>query len=282
MNERAGGFTVVEMLIVMVLGGILLAAVYQTLRTQQQSYAHHSARIDTQRTTRTALAVLQAELREVSAAAGDLTLAHAESVSVRLPRKFAIACSPDAPGQKVDVWNLGPDFETGDSIRVFAEGEPLARSDDAWRIMKLGSIGTVSSGACVDAWPSEPVLRFNLPDDDDKLLDVRQGAPIRAFVRYTYGVYEMGGDGWMLGRHAPDSAAVALVGPVAPPAEHGLAFSYFDASGTELTPPLDAATRATVNRIQVTVRAREPAPAGVASGEYVDSLTTDVYLRNNQ
>ena len=81
----------------------------------------------------------------------------------------------------------------------------------------------------------------------------------------------------MLGRTESDGSLVPLVGPLLPPENGGLVFRYFDLNGSEVT-PTSAALRAQVARVNITVRALS---RGGIEGQYVDSLSTNVYLRGN-
>ena len=63
MNNRAPGFTLVEMLVVTVVATVLLGAIFQTLVVQQRSYREQNAIINARQTARASIEVLAAELR---------------------------------------------------------------------------------------------------------------------------------------------------------------------------------------------------------------------------
>ncbi len=280
------GFTLVELTIVVLISTITLIAIYQTLITQERTYRYQSAAIDAQGSTRVALQLLASELRELSASAGDnptatggsdLLVAGTDSISFRAFRKIGLACSVDRAGGTVDVWTLGTPFEVGDTLFLFQEGDSLTDEDDTWvSEFALPSVGVAANAAaCASEWSGHDIqslrgLGLVIP------ATIERGALIRSYNTLTYGAYQYEGD-WVLGRRNPGGEVVPLVGPLAASDDGGLVFRYFDAFGNELTPSSEA-ERARVARIEITVRALSP---GGLDGPYVDSLSTNVYLRGN-
>jgi len=270
-RPRSAGFTIVELLVVTVLAAVILGAIYQTITVQERSYRQTGAIIATQQTMRTALDVLEAELREVSAAGGDLFMARPESIGFRAFRAIGFVCRADIPGLKLDVWELGEPFTAGggaDSVIVFIENDPAIGTDDQWQTTKISSVSTAD---CPD-WNGYPERRLNL--SGGSIAGIRPGAPIRSFRRLTYGIQQIGGR-WVLARRDPVQGTDALVGPLAPPSDSGLAFRYFDANGNPTTNP------AAVARIWIMVKGRTPGTGLLGSTAYGDSLFTQLFLRNN-
>ncbi|HEY8484126.1 MAG TPA: prepilin-type N-terminal cleavage/methylation domain-containing protein [Longimicrobiales bacterium] len=278
MNGRAGGFTLIELLVVVVLGALAIGAAYQTLTLQERASRHQNAIITTLETNRTAIDVLAAELREISAADGDLLMAAPESLTFRAFRKAGIVCQVDALG--LDVWLLSDaPFAVGDRVLVFQDFDPAAADDDAWSgpavVIGVGP----AAGGCT-AW-SKPTARLSLAGLAVGPTNISPGAPIRSYEVLTYGHYQIGGE-WSLGQRVQGRPVVALVGPLAPPEQRGLVFRYYDESGTALPAPLAAADRQRVARIEVKVRAATPgAVVGSGNGTYVDSLVMQINLRGN-
>ena len=99
---------------------------------------------------------------------------------------------------------------------------------------------------------------------------------VRSFETLTYGSYRYD-DEWVLGRRGPDGNVIPLVGPILSPDSGGIAFRFFDTNSRELRPTSEA-DLAAVARVEITVRAVSP---GGIDGAYVDSLSTNVYLRGN-
>ena len=104
---------------------------------------------------------------------------------------------------------------------------------------------------------------------------VRMGAPVRSFVHYTYGRFDMSGDSY-IARRVAGGDIEPLVGPVPASFAAGVPtveFVYMDGTGAITTVPAD------VQQIEVRVRVRSDARD--AQGDMIaDSLMTRVYLRN--
>jgi len=273
----------VELIVVVVISTIALIAVYQTLITQERTYRYQSAAIDAQGTSRMALQVLATELREVSASAGadinmggiDLLVASRDSVGFRAFRKVGIVCDFDRVLGSLDVWVPGEAFAPRDNILVFQEADSITDDDDSWASRVLASVSaSPNEDACAGEWSDYDVQRLGGLITVTPL--VERGALVRSFEPITYGIYEYGDD-WVMGRRNSDGTIEPLVGPLLPPTAGGLRFRYFDVNGGVLT-PTTAAARAQVARVEITVRALSP---GGLDGPYVDSLSTNVYLRGN-
>jgi len=273
LRRGSPGFSLVELLIVVVLAGLMLGGVYQALIVQQRSYRQQNAVTNARQASRAVLEILAAELREVSPAEGDILYAGADSIRFRAYRKVGVVCAVSA-GAHIHVWELGEPFVGGDSIAVFADGDPKSASDDAWG---LGEVSTVnaSSGTC-PAWGSYPTRQLIAPAVATGA--VLSGAPVRAFEPYTYGLYQ-DGDEWILGRRGRDNVVTPLIGPLAPAQEGGLQFRYFRADGTELARPLSAADRLLVSRVEIVVRGIGHGAADPVQGDHVEPLVVQVHVR---
>ena len=285
-----GGFTLAELLVVAVLGAVILGAVFQTLSVQNRTFQRQSAVISAQESSRTALAVLSGEMREVSSTGQDLLAASADSVSLRVLRKIGFVCNVGVGGV-LSMWVLGQPFEAGDSIFVFSQGPDLIdTADDAWIPGEVSAVTNAAPAGCGVAWPKETLggaadgnhdvatltISSALP-----LTDVTRGAPARTFERLTYGRYTVGGE-VVLGRRSGATAAVPLVGPLAAGTD-GLRFEFFDVDNNDLGG--GGAVAATdlddVSFFTISVQGRQAAGSMEADGFYEDSLTVSVFLRNN-
>ena len=89
------GFTLVELLVVVVLGGLMVLAVYQVLITNSRTYAVNNTQIQGQQSLRAGLVDLFGEHREVSPEEGDLIGMGVDSVTIRTPRAFGLVCATD-------------------------------------------------------------------------------------------------------------------------------------------------------------------------------------------
>ena len=66
------GFTLVELIIVAVLGAVVVGATYEIMLSSQKAYTVQTAQIQGQQTVRSGIAILFSELREMSRAEGDI------------------------------------------------------------------------------------------------------------------------------------------------------------------------------------------------------------------
>src|SRR5437879_11783749 len=87
------GFTMIELLIALVILGIVSAALYKVLVTNQRTYLAPTQRIDLQQNIRAAVTILPAELREINGVGaagandGDLAGMLSSRHTLRTPRQ---------------------------------------------------------------------------------------------------------------------------------------------------------------------------------------------------
>lgn len=268
-NKDRSGFTLVELIVVVVLGALVIAASMEVLITNQRTYTAQSAQIQGQEATRAALDILWGEVRELSTRGGDLLGMGPNTMRVRVMRKFGIVCSVDLTGSHPVLRVIGPEnrFENQDSIVVFADNIETRQKDDAWIRAQVTKVDTTVS--CLGR-PAEQ-LEFGGQKPLFTADSVRRGAPIRSYVQFTYGLYPYDG-AYYLGRIALGAKSVTpLVGPLDP--RTGVQFTYMDSTGAVTTIPTQ------VRQIAVTVRTLSNVK-NVTSGFVSDSLTTWIYTRN--
>ena len=273
MKTRRSGFTLAELLVVSVLTAVTLAGVYQTLMVQEKSYEAAGHMIKDQESLRTALGILESELREIGSIGGsdiagtDIDIAADDSIRFRAHRKTAFVCRISRSERWAVVWVLGDLIEAGDPIMVFVDNDSIQTSDDRWDTTTVTSVQDDSDTGCTGYW-NTPLQRIKLDNQD--LTGVRAGSPIRSYEWVTYSLYDFGPLGWGLGRNQPNSTPRYLVGGLAEPGQ-GLQFTYYDPTGAET----NAVDR--VARIRVTVKTD---PEGNTSVEPT-TMTSHLYLRNN-
>jgi prepilin-type N-terminal cleavage/methylation domain-containing protein len=246
------GFTLVELLTVVILGGLLVLATYQALMTNSRIYAVNNAQIQGQQMLRAGVDVLFGELREISSQEGDLVEMGADSLRVRAQREFGVACGVNytLSPPELTVLTVGPTFKAGDSVFVFHDNDPERASDDEWF---GGPVRSVSSTTC----GGNPAQRLRLPFLATTAAafspdSVRLGAPVRGFDIFTYGAYQISGETYLGRRHhvAPDPDP--LVGPLQ--ATGGVAFRYLDTLGAVTAIDTDVAQIEVILRHQTGVR----------------------------
>jgi prepilin-type N-terminal cleavage/methylation domain-containing protein len=236
------GFTLVELLVVVVLGGLLLLAIYQVLITNSRTYAVNNAHIQGQQSLWAGMDVLFGELREISAEEGDIVEMGPDSITIRTPRAFGLVCATDysLSPPRITAYRLGPAIEVGDSIFVFADNLPDLMTDDVWLTRVVQSVdSTATCGGSL----GQKLTVTNLASTGDT---VRVGAPIRAFLTYTYGLYTIGDESYLGRRVSTAGSADPLVGPLIP--KRGVTFRYLDSLGAVTTVSTDVA------QIEVTLR----------------------------
>jgi prepilin-type N-terminal cleavage/methylation domain-containing protein len=298
MRSHRPGFTLIEVLLVVVLGTIIMGAAVQSLVSQERTHRTTGEMIRGQDALRTALGILEGELREVTsmapALAGvtDLMVATRDSLQVRTQRKIGFVCSVHPSDKRLHVWSpdtrnqfRGPPGEglPGDLLVVFADGQPNTSTDDRWYAGQVRTVG--SSTATCPFLPtdrqSDPKQRIDLDalggGDFGEMAasGINPGAPIRSFEQVTYGLFQFGGE-WGLGLRragqtgAPDPLVIGLAGP-----GEGLVFTYLDQFGNDIT--ADPVPTQTVAGVRVTAKTL-PRPG---SGATAVELTTNIYFRNN-
>lgn len=266
-TRNTQGFTLVELMIVAVLGAVVVASTYQILLTSQQAYTMQSAQIKGQQTVRIALDILRSELREISPSGGDILEMSSSSITVRTPVAFGMVCAVESGGSPITVKKMGKFFTNGDSVTVMVDRDPRIASDDTIYFGTITAIDTTVTCTGTDEAQelTVPAIVTAMTAGDT----VRSGGPVRAFEihRYGYGTYR---GAYYLLRFPTSGGYQALVGPLS---SNGITFGYLDSLGNTTT------DRTAVAQIEVTVRShsdvvdRSGSPIG-------DSLTTRIYLRN--
>ncbi len=269
MNRLAEeGFTLVELLIVAVLGAFIVLATLQVLQVTQRSYTVMQAKIQSQQSLRGGSDVLFGELREISPSGGDLLDMGSDHLTIRSMRRAGLVCGVDYTWNPVrlTVKRLGRWFRGGDSVFVFADNDPGRASDDTWITGMIASVDTTAT--CASGHEANLLGVQGLSTTDS----VRTGAAIRSFERLTYGIVEFEG-AYYLGQTIQGIGLEPLVGPLRSRWEGGLEFTYLDANGAETAVGTDVA------QIQVTMRTSSL--VRTPRGDFVsDSIQTRISPRN--
>jgi len=266
------GFTLVELLVVLVLGTLILLATYQVLATNTRVYAANSARALGQQNLRGGAAVLSGELREISPREGDLIEMGADSVRIRAQRPFGLVCAVDYSSSpvKISTFQVGPAFADGDSIFVFHDNDPDRASDDEWfgGVVTGATSNTVCSGSPSQTLsvPFVGTTASAVPPDS-----VRIGAPVRGFDEYVIGQYEIDGETYLGRREASAANPDPLVGPLQK--SGGVSFRYLDSSGKVTN------KNALVRQIEVTLRYQSDMK-NFQSEPVSDSVLVRIFPRN--
>ncbi len=277
------GFTMIELLVYMIIAGHIMAAVFSLLISQSRMYSKQREIMDVHGSLRDAAALLSWELRQASAAGGDLYSINANSVALRSIRGTGVVCVKHATQPRYGIWAMTGEIEAGpnDSALVLNVKGP-GQSDDQWsrfRIILATAGGAPPPvGNCV--WnasvPQRAVRVQPLPVPVGGIGDtagVRVGALFTAFRRVEYGIYLDGGR-WWLGRKVGGAVAYEkLTGPLM--SAGGLEFTYRDAAGAVTAIP------ALVSVVEFVIRAESYGKARSVSGIQFqqDTLAMKVLLR---
>src|SRR2546425_255553 len=278
----------VARMVALVLLGMISAAVYQVLVSDQRIYQAQTQKIDLQQNIRAAVTILPAEFRVLDASDGDIYGMGPDSIKIRAMRVFGVVCDTPVLGGALgnrgvtvrDALTFGSRAFTpaSDSLLIYYEGNPGTRNDDGWVSGNL--IGTAAALCVGDLRPGtklttnlKPFLlpKQNLPGA------IPLGAPGWAFEVDTYRVYQAPDGQWYLGLRPAGGAIQPLVGPLI--GANGMTLSYFDAAGAV------TAVATSVAQIEIRVRGQTAQPIRLADGRQmnqVDSIVTRVALRNNK
>lgn len=286
---RRAGFGLAELVVALTLLAVVMATLGRVLIGTQRLARTNAQRVGLRQGLRAAASVLPAELRELDAADSDIVAMTISSITVRGMRQIAFLCTMDEPGggaglslvvRRAPFFGSPQSFSAGDSVLIYADGDPATRTDDAWI---AGLVTVAADEACPDPDQARPgerlMLRLRGPADTstETRRGVSSGAPVRSFVVVSYAPYRSGTDGqWYLGQQQAGSPTQPLAGPLT--GADGLSLSYYDTLG------IPTADRTAVAGIEIRVRGRTTVPVRSVSGAMVyqtDSVVTRVALRNN-
>ena len=276
MTARRGGFTMTELIIVVVLGSLVLLASLQLLITQQRAYTAQNVAINGQQSTRVGWEVLSSDLRELSPEGGDILAMSSTALQVRLMRKFSIICGT-AFGTHPQFYVIrslvgGNPFVVGDSVFVWADNEVDTENDDHWVPAEVTAVDATVN--CLsDGTTAATRLTFqNQGANFDVTTDsITMGAPVRSYERFAFGLTTYNGDPY-LGRRQASAAWVPVAGPLR--ATDGLEFVYLDSLNAV------TATPAEVRQIEVRLRAGSRGVTNTVGTAVTDSIAAWIYTPN--
>jgi prepilin-type N-terminal cleavage/methylation domain-containing protein len=276
-NRR--GFTLVELLVVLLIMVVVTGGIYRLLNTTQRLSRAQAERVDLQDNVRVASIVVPAELRELNAVIGgtidqnDILQMNATSIQYRSMRGLGFTCAGTTTTQlRIRDWNglRTAVASPRDSVYVFSDGaNPDVATDDTWLSRRITS--TAAGNTCggqavqtlnIDALPSAPAV----------------GTPVRVYEVMELSLYATGGKSWLGLRSVSNGEAVQpLLGPLKD--NDGVGFTYLNSTGGTAT------TAANVRSIVLTVRgvtSQQVSASGTnTKNVYVqDSLVSQVSLRN--
>lgn len=267
-NSCERGFTLMEILVVTVLGTLLAVSTYRIINLTQRIHTTQAAQVQGQQTLRAGLAILYSELRELSPSDGDLLAMATDSISFRAMRQVGYVCASDYSTNPphFTLRRTGRWLGVGDSIVALADNDPTRALDDRWITGRVTSADTTVSCSGLDR--AQEVYVEGLSTSDT----IRIGAMVRSYAAFTYGLFEFDGQPF-LGRRSAGASPQPLVGPLRGKSEGGLAFTYLDANNAVTLVGSEVA------QIQVELRTASRI-LGTDGTPVSDSIETRIYPRN--
>jgi hypothetical protein len=271
----------VELLVSMTILAVVLAGVLGVLARQQRFYRDLVDVIESRRQVRHAIAVLQPELRAISADAlapdGTDVLALADSaIELRALIGGSVLCGHDSAarlelpartlsgGSVLTSWHSMP--REGDAVFVYDEGPTDDAADDRWRTFELASVEEGGSYCAASplvrpADAGRPRYRLTLASGAPIPASIHAGAPVRVARRTRYSLYRAATGDWFLGQREWSGrwgTIQPVSGPYLPfstsPASSGLSLAALDSTGAAIDPG------GRVAALLATVRVRTSAP----------------------
>lgn len=298
---RAGGFTLVEVMVALVLMGMVATVIYQTLISTQRVTDALRLRATLQSTLRAGGLMVPSELQQLTIgpsstldSVSDIRAISDTSITYRAMRGFYTLCEATASATALQVVRVLPSPFTSeyraptatDSALVFWEGDTLTTSDDAWVPVGISAIAT---GTCT--YPSSPAsskASYTLGLSGTgipgafALGRLYPGAPIRTFETDQLQTFSSGGSTW-LGLSVDGATPQPVLGPLVTTsgAIQGFHLTYYDSTGSVLAAA--SASIPNIRSIGVMLRgvtSAQVAAAGRTRMLVYDSLMAVVTLRN--
>ena len=293
------GFTLVEMLVVMVLLTIVGGSLMGLLAKQQRFYQGTADLGDLRSQLRQAEAVISNDLRGMSSVGLDITTMTDSSIDFAYTIGSSIACSAPgatltlppaslANGNTLTTWIQKPVI--GDKVYVFDDNASTTTSlDDIWQSYTVAGIDSTTGGCTgYTTAPDASKYRYIITLSSTAHNTIQAGAAVR-FVRPAhYSLYQSSGDNlWYLGYTCPTCDAGATILPIAgpflpytapaTPDTSGIRITYFDSTNATTTLPQSVA------RINIVLRGQTRGylnVTGLKRGMYTDSVRMDIAIRN--
>ena len=207
MNRRRG-FTTVELMVVLVIGGVIAAAIGSVLRRQQRFFTNAATLVQRRGSLRDATAILPAEVRALAPPDGDIIAFSDSALEMHATIGAAVACDTVAGGVALDLspvrsarpvplaaYSTMP--QAGDAARVFDGGATNAADDDAWLTLPVAAVASrinvCAASPLLDADDATaPRLRISVATGTRISSTVRPGAFVHIQRRIRYRLYRAG------------------------------------------------------------------------------------------
>ena len=278
------GFTLAEMMLVLVLSAIVLALVSSIGTHLQRQLSDQATRVAVGEQLATGAELLPLDLRGVSPSAGDIVEARDSVLQIRATVASAVVCSASAGSVALATFfgayrqSIALPLQAGDTLWVLADEDSV----ETWRPVRIAGWRR-AAGVCsaLDVSGSELVDLSHLwTADVPDTSAFTPGAVVRATRPQRFSFYRAGDGQWYLGLRTWNTASVQfnvvqpLSGPYAPPGSAATHFEYFDSSGMPW--PLGDSSYSTIARVEALLLAAASSSGVTAT----DSQRVVVALRN--
>jgi prepilin-type N-terminal cleavage/methylation domain-containing protein len=300
------GFTLVELLIMIVILGVIGTLLATTMLGQQRFFQRAYEMVGVRRELRTAMSLIPTDMRGMSSIGGDVLGFTSTDMTFRATIGASIVCQLGAAGSTtftlpprdlahntLTSWVTPP--TAGDRLYAFDDGPLAGAEDDTWRSFTVTSVTETSVG-CAGAPFTDPVADAGKPRIAVTVAEaipatVLVGAGLR-FTRDVQYALEQSDETqrWYLTQSSRIggswNAPVVVSGPYEASDDGGMQLVYFDSTGTEISPAGGGASALGLARVDLTMRAAGlPGSGPVYIGGDVtprDSIAFRIAIRNRQ
>ncbi len=296
-GRRRTGFSLIELLVVIVLMSIVMGAIYRVITRQQRFYVGVNEVMAQRSQLRQATAVLPLELRNVSSAGGDFIAVSDSVLEMRVQVGTSLVCAIDPSRGYIDLppMNLAAGhtltaFTTmprpGDEAFIYDDGTITGNVDDTWVRRELTSVAspTTCIGAPYSQAADDAKARWRLNFGPTLPATVVIGAPVRITRIVRYSLYKATDGQSYLGYEDYNGSAWSGMEVVAGPydATDGVQFLFYAEDGTQIASVPSANPIARVDLAVRGTTARAINVEGITRGHYADSLAVSVAIRNRK
>ncbi len=133
-----------------VLAWVVMAAMYQLFMGQSRSYGKQRELMDVHETIQSAAALLAWEIRQTSAADGDIYAIGANSITLRSTQGSGVVCVRHATLPRFGLLGEAADMAaTVDDSALVLAVNGTGSSDDAWHVLRITTVDTPAGGIWV-------------------------------------------------------------------------------------------------------------------------------------
>ena len=305
------GFTLAEMLMVIVLFGLVMATFVRVISRQQKFYKGAGDLMQIRGQNRQALSIIPSDLRAISSGGGDIITFSDTAITFRSQIGASILCyKQDAThillppmqglqkGHKLTGWRTRP--QAGDEVLIYDENNDTGNSDDLWRVYTIADINDAvytSANACPSSTgfttAGDTATSYRVTLTSNLSTTIIQGAPIRFGRRARYRLYRAADLQWYVGyQDSTQAGGWSTTYPISGPHRaysatadsSGMTLVYRDSAGNVLSTGTSS-NRLLVARVDVTVRGQTPGVVDISGFRRVklnDTLSMSVGVRNRR